>query len=85
MPTVVRFEHNPKGIGQLLRSQGVRDHLGVRAERMGDYVRAGTDLPVLVEDRTGSRARWRVIIDHPGAKALEAKKRLLGRSVDAAR
>lgn len=81
----VTFKLNTRGVGEVLRSAGVRADLRARAERVAGRASGSTDMPVIVEDRTGVRARFRVIVDHPGAKAQEAKERTLGRAVDAAR
>lgn len=85
MGASLRFEHNPQGIGDLLRSAEVRAHMKERAERMAAAVKSETELPVFCEDHTGSRARFRVGIDDFQAKRLEAETRILGRAVDAAR
>lgn len=74
-----------KGVGELLRSPGVKADVRARAQRVAGQVSASTDMRVIVEDRTGVRARYRVVIDDPGAKAQEAKDRTLGRAIDAAR
>jgi hypothetical protein len=67
-------------------SQGVKDHIESRAQRVYAQVASETDLPVFMEDHSSwNRARWRVGIDHVLAKRLEAKYRILGRAVDAAR
>jgi hypothetical protein len=73
------------GIGELLRSAGVKADIAARAERVGAAAQAETDMPILVEDWSGVRARYRIVADAPEAKAVEAKTRLLGRSIDAAR
>jgi len=85
MAGILRFVHNPQGIGELLRSQGVKAHIAARAEKVAAAARTETDMEILVEDHSGSRARYRVVADAPEAKAVEAKTRLLGRSIDAAR
>lgn len=73
------------GIGELLRSAGVKADIAARAERVGAAARSETTMPILVEDKTGVRARYRVVADAPEARATEAKTRLLGRAIDAAR
>lgn len=87
---------NGRGIRDLLRSQEVRRDLERRAERAAGRVRSagimvngepGTDpLPVSVTSDIGpGRARAQVAITHPAGMAVEAKHRILGSSVDAAR
>ena len=73
------------GIGELLRSEGVKADIKRRAEAVGAAARAQTDMPILVEDWSGVRARYRIVADAPEAKLVEAKDRLLGRAIDAAR
>lgn len=73
------------GIGELLRSEGVQANLAARAERVAAAARGETTMPILVENKTGVRARYRVVADAPEAKLIEAKTRLLGRALDAAR
>lgn len=85
MGTTLRFEHNPKGIGELLRSEGVKAEIRRRAENVGAAARGETDMTILVEDRSGSRARHRIIAEDVRAKSVEARTRLLGRAMDAAR
>lgn len=94
MPSV-EIELNGDGIRELLGRDDVRDMLLDKAERVRDAARAvgqrvewddsGT-LPVEVVDAsTPNRARALVVVDHPAARAVESKHRLLGRSLDAAR
>lgn len=91
-----RFRFNYKGLQQILTSQAVQDEVGDRASRMADQVEAAgvrvegepgrIDLPVTVTVTTGgSRARARVILDHPSGQAVEAKHAVLAIAVDAAR
>lgn len=91
-----RVEVNGKGLRELLRSQEVRADLARRAEAVAARVRGagimvngepGTDpLPVKVTSDIGpGRARAQVAITHPSGMAVEAKHRILGSSVDAAR
>jgi hypothetical protein len=86
MPTILRFVHNAQGIGQLMGSAGVKADLEARAHRVWEQVTSETDLPTFLEDHSSwNRARYRVGIDSPLAKRLEAKHRILGRAMDAAR
>lgn len=81
----IRIKINNKGIGDLLRSEGVKAHIKERAERVAEAASSATDMEILVEDRTGTRARYRVFANSPKAKAVEAKDRVLGSAIDAAR
>jgi hypothetical protein len=85
MAGTFRLEILNAGIGELLRSDGVKADIAKRAERVGAAARSETDMPILVEDKTGVRARYRIVADAPEAKLIEAKTRLLGRAMDAAR
>jgi hypothetical protein len=80
----IKFKPDHAGIGELLRSQGVQDDLKARAERVAAAARAETDMPILVDNMTGKRARYRIVAHHPKALRVEAKHRLLGRAIDAA-
>lgn len=91
-----RFESNPDGIADLLLAGKVLADLEQRGERMAAQVRSAgirvsgepgrDELPVRVVSSRGSkRVRVRVVIPHPAALAVEAKHRLLGGAIDAAR
>jgi hypothetical protein len=94
----VRIELNGAGIRSLLGSAEVQEMLERKAEAVADAARArditvgpvdgGSDdipLPVTVVPRKGSRARVLVAVDHPAAIAAEAKYRVLGSALNAAR
>ena len=85
MPGTLRLKILNEGIGELLRSEGVKADIAARAERVAAAARGETTMPILVEDKTGVRARYRIVADAPEAKAIEAKTRLLGRAIDSAR
>lgn len=87
---------NEAGLTEILRSREVLADLERRAERVAAAAAAvgvrvsgdpGADeLPIKVTSRIGSkRAVARVIVAHPAGLAVEAKHRLLGRAMDAAR
>src|SRR3954451_22967398 len=95
----IRFVRNSAGMVELLLSPGVKAHLeslgnAVRgaAESDGSWDRQVSGVPgdetipyrVRVE-RHGDRNVARVAGDHPAALAVEAKHRVLGRAIDAAR
>jgi hypothetical protein len=84
-PGTFRLKINNAGIGELLRSAGVKANIAARAERVGAAARSETTMPILVEDKTGVRARYRIVADDSEAKLVEARTRLLGRAIDAAR
>ena len=86
MMSKVDFKIVHAGIAELLVSEGVKADLKRRAEAVADKARSTyPDLPIVVDDMTGVRARYRVVGKHPKAKAVEAKYRLLGSSLDAAK
>jgi hypothetical protein len=91
-----RVESNPVGLRELARSGEVRQDLERRAQAVAARVRSagimvngvpGKDpLPVDVTSSVGkNRARAQVVIRHPAGLAVEAKHRILGSSLDAAR
>lgn len=95
----VRIELNGDGIRELLGSDGVQDMLTSKAEAVAEAARSrgitvgptdggSGEVPLPIEAKatgTASRARAIVVVDHPAALAAEAKHRLLGGSLDAAR
>lgn len=89
----VRIELNYEGLGELLNSAPVAEELDRRAQNVakaarGRGITVENDEPIPVTVETGkarSRVRSRVILDHPAGLAVEAKHRLLGGSLDAAR
>jgi len=85
MGTTMRLKINNQGIRELFRSEGVKKDLKRRADAVAEAAKATTDMDIEVQDRTGVRARYRVIALDPRAKALEAEERILGRAIDAAR
>lgn len=88
--------HRP-GVGALLASGEVQDMLDRKAEAVATSARArGVTVntpttgeePVPVETVSAGnskRARALVVVDHPAALRVEAKHRLLGRALTAAR
>jgi hypothetical protein len=89
MAVKIRIELNTAGIGALARSDELRADMRARAERVA--AQAGTRAPATSEpiafevvDRTGKRARARVIASHAGVMRLEAKYRFLAGSLDVA-
>lgn len=82
----IDFKPDRAGIRELLKSPEIKADLKARAERVAAAARSNTDMPIEVEEASGSiRARYHVIAKHPKAKAEEAKTRLLGRAIDSAR
>lgn len=90
----VRIEQDYGGIGQLLKSAEVRAMISERgsaiaraAEARGITVNNDSEsLPVTqVDGIGGSRAYTLVILDHPAGAAVEAKHRVLGTALGAAR
>ena len=83
-----RFVFNPAGYRQVLRSDGVRQHLQGRADnvkRAADRLLAGADLGhiELIADTTVGRVRaGGTVIGVP--MAIEAQERILGRALDSA-
>lgn len=86
------FKPNRDGIGDLLRDRGVLRELERRGEEIADRARSAgimvsgepgqDELPIRVVSSIGrTRARVRVVIAHPAGLAVEAKHRLLGRSI----
>lgn len=98
MAQLVRYTPNRRGMSDLRSSRGVDDHLADRASRIADAAQAQYDFDPPASGRvevevlndsasdTGEpRARVAVIARHPAALAIEAKRRVLGGSLDAAR
>jgi hypothetical protein len=92
---LTRFRPDSRGIQKLLTAPGVEADIGARALRIAAQVEAAgiqvergrqrKDIPVTVTVTSGgSRARARVILDHPAGQAVEAKYGILAASVDAA-
>ncbi len=83
-------------VGRIMKSEGTRVLLHRKAEQVAARVRSAgilvegvpgdVELPVRVSSDIGpTRARAQVSIDHPSGLAVEAKHRILGSSIDAAR
>lgn len=93
MSRLVRFTPNRRGIGAIAKSSEVDQMLEGRAERIAaaaqdGYGLLGEDIAVDVVQAgsdTRQRARVAVIARSPRALRLEAKHRVLGGSLDAAR
>lgn len=95
----VRFVRNPRGMVELLLSAGVRADLERRAnavkgaaesdaswDRQVSGVPGDESIPYrVVVERHGDRNVAQVRANHPAALAVEAKHRVLGRAIDAAR
>lgn len=93
---VGRVRLKGRGMRDLLRSEGVQQMLGRKAQAVAEQVEAAgirvngvpgkIALPVTVTATTGrGRARAQVILDHPAGAAVESKHAVLRRSLDAAR
>jgi hypothetical protein len=92
MPADVEFELDRRGVGELLRSQGVAAELTGRANRVAAAARGsapritgGYVASIDVEtDLTDDRARARVTAHVPYALVVESRHRTLGAALDAA-
>ena len=91
---LIRLRGDRRGIQQLRASRGVDKELERRAGNMASVAEAvyrmlGHDVQVEVlqaaSDTNEPRARVAVIARHPAALNIEAKHRVLGGSLDAAR
>lgn len=83
--STVRFTTNFAGIAQAaLTSREVRALIHTKAQAVANAVSDPT-APVVVRDGGVSRARSMVVIDSPVGAAIEARDRLLGTALDAAR
>ena len=87
-----RIELDHPGIGQMLKSGGVRAELTRRASQI--LAAAESHAPVdtgaykaslHLEQDTTDRAVVRVVADDPKAAILEARQRILGSAIDAGR
>lgn len=96
---MIRYQHNSRGMVDLLLSAGVKADL----ERRGQAVKQAAEsdaswdqqvsgvpgdesIPYVVRtERHGDRNVVQVAGTHPAALAVEAKHRVLGRAIDAAR
>ena len=65
----IRFDPNRQGIRELLTSPGAKEEIRTRAERVAAAAQAAyPEIPILVDDMTGRRARYRVVAhDNRGA------------------
>lgn len=87
-PGVFKFELNSEGVKAILRSDGVRAHLLDRAERVaaaaqGQVDSVTEDWEVRAEGKTGPSRASATVFGVP--MRIEASRRVLGRSIDAAR
>lgn len=78
----VRFDRNPKGFAQLLRSPGVQRDLQSRANRIA--LAAGVGVKGYVW-QGHDRARARVVTTTPDADWRQARYGTLSRAIDAGR
>lgn len=94
MAKLIRYDANPRGLRDLRSSREVDEMLERRAERVATQATAaygahGHEVQVDVvqegSDTRAPRARVAVIARHPAALRIEAKERVLGGSLDAAR
>lgn len=98
MARLVSYRASRRGMRDLLSSRSIDNHLADRAGRVADVAQSLYDANppeegrVSVEvlndsdsDTSEPRARVAVIARHPAALAIEAKRRVLGGSLDAAR
>jgi hypothetical protein len=84
--TIIKFDVNHKGIGELLVCDGLQRDIKARADRVVAAARAAyPDMEYKVDNMTGRRARYWVIADEPKGMNVEAKHRVLGNAMDAAR
>lgn len=92
----VRIDLNRAGIRALLADSGVQSMLMRKAGAVASAADGrspmvdgvpGVEKPPIyqVDAGSSSRARALVVLDHPAGLAIEAKHRLLGGSLDAAR
>lgn len=96
MARLVRYDVNMHGMDALANSRAIDSMLETHAEAIAATARSGYDRhpphagEVQVEVLNGGasdsdRARVAVLARHPGALGLEARWRILGRAVSAAR
>lgn len=93
MARLVRYQPNRRGIRELAASEAVDAELERRGQRIATaaesaYQAGGYEVPVEVvqaSSDTDERARVAVVARHPAALRIEAKHRILGGSLDAAR
>jgi hypothetical protein len=96
----VRIELNTEGIRELLLSERVSEELEVMGNRVSAAADAryaaievgardvagvpGHITTKVIVGRGERRARIRVVAEHPAARAVEARDRVLGQAMDAA-
>jgi hypothetical protein len=97
MANLIRYKANFRGLKRLRGSRGIDRDLERRAEAVASTAQALYDgdpphtgrvsVEVLQDasDTSEPRARVAVIARHPAALAIEAERRVLGGSLDAAR
>jgi hypothetical protein len=94
MARLIRYQPKRAGIRGVARSREVDAHLADRAQAVADLAQAlyDSDPPhsgrvdvEVVNDSDSDRARVAVIARHPAALPIEAERRVLGGSLDAAR
>lgn len=82
----IKLVLNHAGIKQLLTSEEMQRELERRAQRIASQARSGAGgMEIAVENKTGNRARFRIVCRDPLAKRAEARSRFLGRAMDAGR
>ena len=67
------FSRDTAGIGEILKSQGMRDELRRVARQMAAQVESETGRPVEITDGTTDRASVSVTIADPAGSAIQAK------------
>lgn len=82
MAASLKFVRNPKGLGEILKSQRVGDEMLRKAQRVAQTAGPGNEASVR---RGRSRVRASVATVTPQAKRGEAKDRRLTRAFGAAR
>lgn len=95
MPNGVKLTLNKDGVRRILLGPALSAALDQIAERIADQARGegimvehvpgDIPIPIRVRIEKGARVAASVILDHPSGIAVEAKHRLLGRSLDAGR
>lgn len=93
---ITRFAINRKGVRELLKSPGVKVMLKAKGEAVASAARTAAPPvdgepgdakpPVFADVGEGkTRARVRIVVNHPSGVALEAKHALLAGAIDAAK
>lgn len=85
---MIKLDLSYRGIGRMLKSDGVREHLREVADEVARGVRSDPHLPrrahVRTEDYETDRAAVAVVLDHEGGVGLEARYRIISDSARAA-